>query len=83
MNKEEFIDTHCRVCGSQRCLGEDADLERCMNPEGSYGSRILKEIIREIKNMTAEEYNALHEESLKLDDVEIVLPQVYREIKNE
>ena len=41
----------------------------------SYGSQVLKELIDEVKNMTSEEYNALYEESLKLEEVHIVLPE--------
>jgi hypothetical protein len=45
----------------------------------SYGSDVLKALIEEVKKMTPEEYSKLYEESLKLDDVKIVLPQVNRE----
>ena len=41
----------------------------------SYGSVILKELTDEVKNMTIEEYNALYEEALKLEEVHIVLPR--------
>ena len=41
----------------------------------SYGSVILKELIEEVKGMTSEEYDALYEESLKLKEVHIVLPE--------
>jgi len=56
MNKEKFIDEHCKLCGSQRCYQEDEDIERCMmeveeeqlkekyqiKPEERLGKGILK-----------------------------------------
>ena len=44
----------------------------------NYGSRILKELIEEIKNMSSEEYNKLYEEFLKYEDVKIILRKDYK-----